>query len=631
MLQGIRDRATGVLAWVIVILIAIPFALWGIQQYFSGGKEVVVASVNGRDIKLAELDRAYQQERQRLGSALPEGVDEKAIKRQVLDALINRLLLIQTVQGMGLHVTDAQLGGEIESLPAFQQGGRFDRDAYARILQSQGLTSAAFEAQLRQGMLLDQLGQGIRASHGVTSEAVNRILLLKEQEREFSHLVVPVARSMEAAKVSDQAVGAYYEAHKTQLTSPEQVDLAYLELKVGDLARAIPEPSEDALHKVYEERKGDFAVEEQRRARHILVAVAHDAPQTAAQAAREKAEKLLERIKKGENMGDLAREFSEDPGSAKQGGDLGYFGQGSMDPAMDQVVFSMRPGEIRLARTSYGFHVVKLEDVKPATVKPFQEVRAQLLADYRRREAEREFLEKGEKLGDLTYEHPDTLELAAKELNLAIKTTGFFGRGGGGGIAANPKVLTAAFSQEVLKDGYNSQAIELAPDDLVVVRVRDHKPSAVRPLADVRAEIEQRLRFQQAKAEVKDLGEKLLADLRQGKDPAALAQGQGLEWAPTVTVKRDDHSLNPALLSTAFALPRPGPHGAAYGSVVFPTGDCVLVRLTGVVDGDLGKVDEKLRKAAARDLARQLGADDFGDWMQTLRQEADVKIYSERL
>jgi peptidyl-prolyl cis-trans isomerase D len=631
MLQGIRDRATGLLAWIIVILIAVPFALWGIQQYFSGGKEAVAASVNGRDIKVQELDRAYEQQRERLASLLAAGLDEKAVKRQLLEGIINRVVLVQAAQQIGLRITDAQLAREIQSTPAFQEGGRFDRAAYERALHSAGLKSPVFEGQLRQGLLVDQAELAIRASRGVTPRAVDRLLRLKEQEREFSHLVVPVARFMDAVKVTDREVHQYYEAHENDLVSQEQVDLSYLELKLADLAAALPVPSDDALRKAYEDRKGDFAVEEQRRARHILITVSRDAPKATVDDAREKAEKLLDRVRHGEDMARLAEEFSEDPGSAKRGGDLGYVGKGALDPALEQAVFSMKPGEVQLVRTPFGFHVVRLEDVRPATVRSFAEVRGQLIADARRHDAEHGFADKAEKLADLAYEHPETLETVSKELNIPIKSTGLFARGSGEGIAANSKVQEAAFSKDVLKDGYNSQVIELSPDDLVVVRVREHKPSAVRPLPEVRAEIEQRLRVQAAKEQAKSLGEKLLNGLREGQNASALARDQGIEWSAEATVKRDDHSLNPILLRTAFAMPRPSADSASYGSVVFPTGDYVLIRLTSVRDGDPQKVDPNLRKDVANGLDRQLGVDDFSHWMDTLRQQAKVKVYPEAL
>jgi peptidyl-prolyl cis-trans isomerase D len=631
MLQGIRDRATGLLAWIIVILIAIPFALWGIQQYFSGGQEAVVATVNGRDIKLTELDRAYQQQRERFASLLAAGVDEKAIKRQLLDGIITRLLLIQTAQKMGLRVPDTQLAAQIQSQPAFQQAGHFDREAYDRVLRYQGLSPATFEAELRQGMLLGQMEQGVQATRGVPPGVVDRVLRLRDQEREFSHLVIPVSRFMDGVKVSDRQVSEYYDAHKNELMTPEQVDLSYVELKLSDLAAAVPAPSDAVLRKMYEDAKADFSVEEQRRARHILITLPQDASKAAVDAAREKAEKLLERVQHGEDMARLAQEYSEDPGSAKRGGDLGYAGKAGTDPALEQAVFSMKPGEVRLVRSSFGYHVVRLEDIRPASVKPFADVRSQLLAEYRRREAERGFGEKGEKLADLVYEHPESLEAASKELGLAIKTTGFFARGGGTGIAGDQKVQEAAFSKDVLKDGYNSQPIEISSDDLVVIRVREHKAAAVRPLPEVRAEIEQRLRFQGAKERAKELGAKLLAGLRTGTDAAVLAREQGTEWSAPAMVKRDDRTLNPLLLRTAFSMPRPAGQGAAYGSVVFPTGDYVLIRLTAVREGEPSKVDPKVRSETAKAFERQLGAEDLGAWVETLRQRADVTVHSDVL
>ena len=632
MLQSIRERAHGFLAWVIVVLIAIPFALWGIQQYFHGGGEVVVASVNGRDVTRAEVERLYQQRLPQLQALLGDRFNEGEVKLQVLDGLVNRILLLQATQESGLRIGDARLAAQIHSQPAFQNQGRFDAALYAQVLRSQGLDPGEFEERLRQALLMEQPELGLERTAAVTAPQLSRYLALHDQRRQISHIVIPVARFSGSVDVGEQDIAAYYDEHRDRFVTPEQVSLDYLDLSVDELAKGVPPPSEEALQRLYEERKSEFGVDEQRRASHILVVVPQNADAQAVAAAQKKAEDLLQRIKTGESFSDLAKQFSEDPGSAKQGGDLGFFGRGVMDPAFEQAVFSMSPGDLRVVKSQYGFHVVRLEEIRPASVQPFEQVRARLVADAQRREAERLFLDRAERLADLTYEHPDSLETAAQQLELPVKTTELFDRNGGGqGIAANDKVRQAAFSSEVLKEGYNSEPIELEPGRLIVLRVKEHRASAPRPLDEVRGEIEQELRVTRARQKAEQTGQAMLDELRAGANPEQVAQAEDLKWESPVTIKRDDRSLNAELVRKAFALPRPDRGASTYGGLAFPSGDYVVVQVLSVEDGSPDGVDSKERQVLRQSLARDQGREEFGAWMAALRSQADVAVYADRL
>jgi peptidyl-prolyl cis-trans isomerase D len=633
MLQNIRTWAEGWLAWIIVILIAVPFALWGINEYFTGGGELTVAEVNDRDISQQELEQAYQRQRQRLQAMLGDQLDERLLKRQVLEGMVNQLLLVQAVDEAGLQYSDAQLANQIRFFPTFQRDGQFDKALYEQRLGTQGLSPREFEAQLHEGALLEQYEAGITATALVTPEELKQFVRLKEQQRDISYLIVPAARFMPTAVIAEQDIVHYFKEHESEFVEPERVSIEYLELKLDELAEAIEPPSEEALQKLYQERQGDFTVEEQRRASHILVAVDPNADERAMAEARSKAQALKDRVQKGEAFEAVAQEASQDPGSAKQGGDLGYFGRGIMDKAFEDAVFSMTPGELRLVQTPFGFHVIKLTDIKPAQTKPFAEVRDQLAHEDRRHRAERIFLDKGERLADLAYEHPDSLEPAAKELGLSIKTSGLFSRDGAGGqdITANPKVVQAAFAQDVLGEGHNSEPIEVSADHLLVLRIREHKPSAPKPLHEVRAQIEQKLRMEAAREEARKLGEQIAEQLRQGKNPLELASQHQLQWEAANDIKRDERKLHLEIVRTAFGLSRPEANKSSLGSAVFPSGDYVLVRVLAVKDGKTDGIDGTERQGLRRELAENYGEGEFNGVAKALRAQGDVELYPERL
>jgi peptidyl-prolyl cis-trans isomerase D len=631
MLQNIRSWAEGWLAWTIVVLIAIPFALWGINEYFQGGGEVTVAEVNDRDISQQELEQAYQRQRQRLEAVLGDQLNERLLKQQVLEGMVNQVLLAQAVENAGLHYSDAQLVTQIRSFPTFRRNGEFDRALYEQALRTQGLSPQQFESQLREGALIDQYQAGVRATALVTPSELKQVLRLKEQQRDIGYLIVPAARFMPTAVVSEQDIARYFKEHGPEFVEPERVSIDYLELKLDELAEALEPPSEEALQKHYQERKGDFMLEEQRRASHILVTVDQGAGEKAIAEARSKAQGLMERVQQGEAFEKVAQESSQDPGSAKQGGDLGYFGRGVMDKSFEEAVFSMKPGELRLVQTPFGFHVVKLVDIKLAQVKSFEEVREQLAREDRRQRAERIFLDQGERLADLAYEHPDSLEPAAKELGRPITSSGLFTRDGAGGegVTAHPKVVQSAFSQDVLA-GNNSEPVELAPDHLVVLRVKEHKPSAPKSLDQVRAEIEQRLRTEAAREAAHKLGQQIAEQIRQGKDPAEMAGQHQLKWETANDIKRDEQKLHPEIVRTAFSLPRPGDK-PSLGDAVFPSGDYVLVRVLAVEDGKVDGVDGKERQTRWRQLAQDYGEGELNGVARELRGQGDIELHPDRL
>ncbi len=635
MLHFIRERAKGFFAWLIFILIVIPFAFWGINSYFEGGGDVSVAKVNDEEIPVQEFQRLLLQERafrkQLLGdNADPALLDDVLIKRSVLERLVNTTAVAQAAEAAGFRISDAQLRAHIIGNPQFQRDGRFDPQLYARILNSLGMREQAYEAELRRDLLVEQLIGSISDTAFVTPQELDGALRLQYQQRRIAYLVLKADDYLSDEPVADDEVEAYYESHLDRYVIPEQVRVAYLEIAATDLMAGIT-VDEDTLRKMYEAQRSEFMVPEERRASHILIAVEEGADEAAEAAARQKAEEILQRLKKGEPFEKLAKEFSDDPGSAANGGDLGYFGKGVMVKAFEEKAFAMKVGEISgPVRSRFGYHIIKLTDIRPAHGRDFEEVRATLEQEYRQQKAEEIFFDLTDRLTDLAYEVPDTLEVAAQELGLTIKVSDFFSREQGSGIAADPKVRAAAFSPDVLEAGNNSEPITIAPDHVVVLRVKDHRPLSHRPLDEVRGEIEQALRLQRARERAAEAGEALLQRIRGGEAPEAVAKDAGVQWLTPGFVGRQAQSLPRDIIRHVFTLAHPG-QTPVFSGKPLSGGDFAVIGLYEVKDGDVAAIAEEERKQWRQRMLRDMGRRESDAILEAIKQRSEIEIHQENM
>lgn len=636
MLEFIRERAQGWVAWTIVILLIATFALWGIQEYTSPEPVVNVAEVNGSEIPVAQFQQSYQQQRARLQQMLGENFnpaffDEKSMKSDVLEGMIEREVLVQNAAKSGMRVSDVLLGNYIRTIPELQNDGQFDKELYNRLLRSQGLSVKGFEQSVRGDLLLQQVRQGVMDSAFATPSEVEALIRLREQRRDIGYLLVPVSQYEQDAAVEDAAIEKYYNDNRDQYRTPEQVSVEYLELSVASLAAGV-QVSEEELRQYYQERKRDFSVPEERQARHILIQVGSDAPQADIDAARAKIEDILARVRKGESFADLAREFSQDPGSAQNGGDLGFFGRGIMDKAFEDASFALAVGEVsEPVRSAFGFHIIKLEAVQGGQSKPFEEVRAQLERELKRQRAEERYFAQAEQLYNLTFENPDNLSVAAQALGLEVRSTEPFSRERGFGIAANPKVREAAFADDVLQRGNNSEPIELTADHEVVLRVKERKPEALRPLEDVREEIRLSLRDDAALKKAQETGQALISRLQKGEDIAELAKSAKLSWERPGLVGRTAAEVKPEIIGEAFRLPRPLPGKPVFGGKSLASGDFAVVAVYEVQDGDPALIDAATKQSTAEMLMRSRATNEFQDYAEALKAKAEIKRYPDRM
>lgn len=635
MLKFIRESMQGVIAWAIVIMLIIPFALWGINEYFGGGGPLVAASVNGEKISVQSYQQAYLLQRNRmremLGAQYDAAVFDDRIKKQSMDDLVEREILYQNATDMGLRVSPESVKNTIRNFEDFQEDGKFSNELYTRILQGQGESPSGFEQRIQRSILTQQLFSALNGSALVPDETLESLIKVQEQQRQIQYLTLPVSSYKDEAVATADAISEYYEANKSGFMTSEQVSIEYLELDVGKLGKSAL-PTDEELQKFYEERKNQFSVAEERRTRHILIPVADGADKATIEAAREKAQELRKRIVAGESFENLAKANSEDPGSAAKGGDLGYFGRGFMEAGYEEAMFSMSVGEIsEPVLTSFGFHIIKLEDIRGEKSKALDEVRDELIAEYQQGIADREFFALSEKLTNLAYEVPTSLNDAAGATGLEIQSTGLFERKGGTGVAAHPKVIAAAFSDEVIKQGYNSEAVEIGENHIVVLRMKDHVEKQQQAMKDVESILKQKIINKKARESAQSVGAALLKRLQSGEDIAVVARDAKAEWKDAGALKRKDRSIDSAIISKAFKLKHPAEGKSSFGAVAVASGDYVLINVATVTDGDVAKTDEAKRLTLKRNLSGIQGQSDFASLLTSLKKDSHILIEADNL
>lgn len=637
MLQAIHDRVTGWIAWIVIGLIIVVFALWGIDSYLKNEAKVFAAVVNGVEISPTEYRSAKQQQVQRMRAMLGEQFDPdlantQEFKAAVLNRLVEEELLVQAATEAGLAISDAYLAARIQSIAEFQgEDGKFSQERYQRLLSQQGLAPQMFERQVRRSLLINQFVGSLTDSAVVVAQEVEQGLRLQGQQRKLQYVRIPVARFVDQAVVAPAAVDAYYEANKARFTEPEQVRLQYLELSLDDIG--VDTQATDAeIEALYAEEQAKLTVDEQRRARHILIKLDEQADEAAVAAARTQAEDLVKRLRAGEDFAKLAKEHSADPGSAAQGGDLGLFGKGMMVPEFEAAAFALNKGEIsEPVRSPFGFHIIQVTEIQAAKTPPLAEVRERLAGEVKRRHAEQVFAERSETLGTLSFEHPDTLSVAAEQLGLKVQESEWLPASGGPGIGSHPQVMEAALAEDVLGGGNNSQVIELGPNHVVVLRVLEHKPARQMELDKVRADIETELRQEAARKAAREQGEALLKRLHDGAALDAIAGELKLDVQNAGFVGRGDSKHDRQILAEAFKVPRAEAGKPAHAGAGLANGDYVLLRIEAVRDGDLSGVDEAQRTEFRRNLNQLYGALESAALLEYLKSKADIQRDPERL
>ena len=489
MLQAINDKAKGILGWIVIAFISVPFALWGIQEYLGDNQPSYLAKVNDSEISGQEFEQALARHRDRLktmfGGELPDSpVFDSQIKKQVLDQLISSRVLETASQKSGFRISDSLLAAKIRSMEPFLQDGKFMASNYEQLLRSQGMSVSEFEYLMRRDLLTQQLQNGITRSSIVDGASVKLVDRLQNQTRDITYLLVKQASYHEDVSLTEDEIQQFYTQNQDRYMHPEQVSVAYIEFKGDQLAVDIP-VDEEAVRRAYDEYVAGIAEQEERKAKHILIQVNESASDVEKAEKQNKAESILARVKAGESFEVLAKAESDDPGSAKQGGDLGWVNRGMMVPAFETALYKLNKNEVSdVIQTGFGFHIIQLDDIKAAQPDSFENKKQEMVAQLKQHEIDNQFYERSEMMSSMTYENDDTLQLAADALGIKIQHSGLFTRSAGQGIANNESVRAAAFSAAVLKEGRNSDVIELEKNHIVVVRIDEKGERIPLTLAD---------------------------------------------------------------------------------------------------------------------------------------------------
>lgn len=633
MLLAIREKAQGWVAWLIVGFISIPFALWGIQSYLDVGSDPVAVTVDGQDITERDVEQRVRQMRNRLRTQLgaayrPELLDDKRLRQQVIEQIINESVLREAASDWNLRMSDDFVRQYIRSIPYFQSNGRFNVDAYNIAVRNQGMSQREFEQGVRQDLLMEQLRNGVVNSALVTDHELNETIRLRDQERELAYLVIDGEKLLADYQPSEDELSKYYNEHAAAYRVPERVRIEYLLIDpkvVGDQV----EVTEEALQAYWQQHQDEFQAPEERKVRHILINVPENADEEVVNAARAKAGDILRRLANGESFTDLAKELSDDPGSKEQGGDLGWISPGLMAKAFEEAAYALEEGKVsEPVRTPFGFHLLEVMEIKSGGTGNFDTLRADIEAAYRQQEAEQLLFDRAEKLADLSYETPDTLVPAAEALGLEILKSDWFDRNGGQGLLASPKVIAAAFSEDVLQGGNNSELIDLEGDAVLVLRVLDHEVEQAQPFEQVKEEVAAAIRKEKAASLAREHGEKLLKALDEGESTLAqLAGKEGWKYVEPQFVKRRTTAVPGEIVTRAFGLPRPGEDSKlATGGTVLNSGNYALLTVSAVKDGDPATLEEAMRKPELLQLAKRIGNAQFNLTGRYLRERAEVEI-----
>ncbi|MFC1681286.1 SurA N-terminal domain-containing protein [Pseudomonadota bacterium] len=636
MLTEIRDRATGWIAWIIVTIISIPFVLWGVNEYFTGGGSLNVAVVNGQEISQQQY-RAALEERRNIARRMmgaqfdADVVNSPEFRNAVLNDLINRQLLDQDAESAGYRVSDAQLAEFITTSSQFQREGQFDPGLYQQQLMTMGLTKTGYESYLRDEFVLQQMRDGLGGSSIVTAKDRQDALALAQETRVFDHVTLDPASFATEVEVTEEEIESRYDENQEQYQSPEMVRIQYVQLSVDDLSAAV-EVTEEDIQRFYEDNRELYKTEEQRTASHILLTVASDADDKVIVETLAKATQLADRARGGEDFAELAKEHSQDPGSAAMGGDLGQIGRGLMVKPFEDVLFALETGEVSdPVKTRYGYHIIKLTDLVPEKGKELEEVRDEIIEEERKRAAEGLFVDRAETFRNLVFEQPETLDIVAEELGLELEESDWFPLDSGTGIAENATVREVAFGDDVFIENLNSETIELDINTLVALRKLETKPAAVKPLEEVRAEIEEAIRAEKSRARVYDAGAGLLAQLQEGgdwDDLTAENQLTPIESTQTRMMANPDTSIAVSKEVFRTELSSSGP---VYGSVLLPSGGYALFRLKEVRPGEADTADEATVQQISNSLDRRRGLDYFTSYQSGLRDTAKIEIFEENL
>ncbi|MGZ8192030.1 MAG: SurA N-terminal domain-containing protein [Methylobacter sp.] len=616
MLTKIREKAQGAFAWGILIIICVPFALWGIQNYVDSGKEAPVATVGDKDFYQRDVSRAYEQYTQTLQGL---AVDEQALKAQALDKLIKDEVLLQYVHREGLIASDATAREFIKSLAYFQVDGKFNDKQYKSLLSSQRISSGEFVNRIKNALIMEQFQRSIIDSSFATQYDVENFFKIQNQQRDVSYVTIAVPKLSE--QPSEEEVASYYQQHQDSYQTPEQVSVEYIELSLEEIAKNVA-VTDDKLKAFYEEQKDQYTTPERRKISHILFAI-ND--KTDEKTALDKALKVKQELA-NKDFAVVASEVSDDKLTAKTGGDLGLFTPGVMEKPFEDAASALKAGEVsNPVKSAFGYHLIKVTELIPGDIKPFDAVKEDVKKAYQKAQAETAFYEAGETLTEMSYENPDNLQTVAEALGIPVKKSALFTRDKGADIANEQKIRETAFSEEVLK-GNNSTPVELGTDRVVVLRLLEHKPAATLGLNEVKQEVAEVILKDKAKQQIMEKARQIKSRLQAGESLVSVAAENKLEVKKLTGLTRRKSELPEQLSEVIFKAAKPIGGKPSIFTTALPSGEQVVVSLSNVKEGVMSEEDKKQMELAKKNIAKAFGQTEFNAVVGSLQAEADISV-----
>ena len=631
MLQLIRDRAQGIVVWIIVGLIILTFALFGLNSYLSGSSKSVIATVNGVDIPEAEFTQEYQRNQEYFQKMLGENYnanlfDDKVMRKRVLDGLVQRELINQYLNDEHYQVAPQQVISNIQQIPAFKdESGNFSTERLNQVLSSQRMTSDILKQRISRDLTNSYLQNGVQVSSIVTDQYLQTIKRLQNQKRKIGYFLLPISSYLSKATINDNTVSEYYKNNSSLYMTPEKISVEYVELKADSVSQSQTVTDKEASE-YYDKNKENFIInKEARKVRHILVEVNDSVDE---KSAKEQAQVLYQKLISGADFAELASQESKDILSAKKGGDLGLLHRGdNLDPVFENTVFKMKADSIsKPVRSRFGYHIIKLENIIPQKVKSFEAAKSQIKKELGAERVDKEYSLLADKLYTLSFENPDSLHTVSEELGLKIQKSALFTRSGGTGLFSNKKLVSAAFSDSVLNQNHNSDMLDISDTHKVVLHLAEHKPSSIKPLEEVKQGIINTLKHQEASKAVMSKAKTILAELESGNSIDSVAKNFTIKWLEPGYIGRKAESgstINPAIRNAVFKSPVKKDGSASYDTITLADGGVAIVAVYDIKQDDN---NVQLDEAERQQSIQQSSSLEFDAFMAYLKSTADIKL-----
>ncbi len=615
MMDRLREGVNSIAVKIILGLIILSFVFAGVGSYIVGGTGNTAAKVGNVEIGRGEFEQAYQNERNRMQAQLGDYFSNlladpsyvETFRKSVLDRMINDVLLEQHAESLGLRVSDSQVRTMILEMPQFQVDGKFDQEIYQASLRRAGFNPESFAEYLRRDLVRNQLLTAIQASDFSLPGEVETQSKLLTQTRDIKTVVLPLADFAKNAELSEEDINGYYKEHAERYTRPEQVKVAYIELSAQQLKETV-NVSDEQAKQYYQEHLDKYSSQAQRRVSHILIEGDDEA----------KAQDILDELNAGADFAKLAEEKSDDFGSASEGGSLGWIERDVMDPAFEEAAFALvNVGDVTgLVKSDFGYHIIKLDEVKQPVVQPYEEVAASIKSELRDQQAVDQFYELQTELEKVAFEYPDSLDDAAKAINAKIQTTDFISQVDAPELLNSPAIIQAILSPEVKEDGLNSEVIEVAPEHVIVVRVEDSRDETLLLLADVREDVVASLSKVKGEQTAIELADKLLTGLKAGD--TSLLKEHDLVFGESESIDRSS-----PLAETVFSMPKPQADSVEYAQTKDLEGNIVIVELNNVSEN----LEPQFGEQIGRQLVQMNAQQDLSGLISILRKTIDIEYY----